>query len=135
MADTKRQLSTEWTLILPDLATFLLLKHTQLSARDRRSGRSHLSHHAVPRPVDLLAVFPVGDQVKVVGELDRLGDLLQDVDAEALAAALDVNARLLRLVTAQERQIRPSRSPVLKSGGVRCGLAAVLCFRLSVSNR
>lgn len=52
----------------------------------------HLSHHAVPRPIDLLAVFSIGDQVKVVGELDRLGDLLQDIDAETLAATLDVNS-------------------------------------------
>lgn len=52
----------------------------------------HLSHHSVPRPIDLLAVFSIGDQVKVVGELDRLGDLLQDIDAETLAATLDVNS-------------------------------------------
>lgn len=36
-------------------------------------------------------MFSIGDQVKVIGELDRLGNLLQDVDAETLAAALDVN--------------------------------------------
>lgn len=76
---------------------------------DVLSAGTHLSHHAVPRPVDLLAVLPVGNQVEVVGELDRLGDLLQDVDAEALAAALDVNPRLLGLVTAPVGQIRPPR--------------------------
>lgn len=92
----------------------------------------HLSHHAVPRPVDLLAVFAVGDQVKVVGELDRLGDLLQDVDAETLAAALDVNPRLLRLVAAQGRHVRPPRLFVVKSRYV-CDL---LPWRASaVSNR
>lgn len=51
----------------------------------------HLSHHAVPRSVDLLAMFAISDQVKVIGELDRLGDLLQDVNAEALTAALYVD--------------------------------------------
>lgn len=84
-----------------------------MSRRWNGNQDPHLSHHAVPRPVDLLAVFPVGDQVKVVGELDRLGDLLQDVDAETLAAALDVNPRLLGLVTAQVRQVRPPRLVVL----------------------
>lgn len=94
------------------MAIFRLHKYAQPSGSDSEltfSAFPHLSHHAVPRPVDLLAVFPVGDQVKVVGELDRLGDLLQDVDAETLAAALDVNPRLLRLIAAQVRQIRPSR--------------------------
>lgn len=36
----------------------------------------YLSHHAIPGPIDLLAVFAVCHQVKVVGELDALGDLL-----------------------------------------------------------
>lgn len=67
----------------------------------RTRSPAHLSDHAVPRSVDLLPMFAVGDQVKVVGELDRLGDLLQDVDAETLTAAFDVNARLLGLVPAQ----------------------------------
>lgn len=53
---------------------------------------SHLSHHAVPHVVDLLAMLPVGHQVQVVGELDVPGDLLEDVDAEALAALLDVGS-------------------------------------------
>lgn len=52
----------------------------------------HLSHHAVPHVVDLLAVLAVGHQVKVVGELDVPGDLFEDVDAEALAALLDVGS-------------------------------------------
>lgn len=52
---------------------------------------AHLSDHAVPGPVDLLAVFAVGDQIEVVRELYLLGDLLEDVDAETFAAALDVN--------------------------------------------
>lgn len=43
-------------------------------------------------------MFAVGDQVEVVGELDRLGDLLQDVDTETFAAALDVNPRIPRLI-------------------------------------
>lgn len=44
-------------------------------------------------------MFAISDQVKVIGELDRLGDLLQDVDAETLTAALYVNPRLLGLIT------------------------------------
>lgn len=80
-------------------------------------------------------MLPVGDQVKVVGELDRLGDLLQDVDAEALAAALDVNARLLGLIAAQVRQIRPPRLFVGKSHVRATCCRAGLCFRLSLSSR
>lgn len=52
---------------------------------------AHLSDHAIPRPVDLLAVFAVGDQIEVVTELYLLGDLLEDVDTETFTAALDVN--------------------------------------------
>ena len=51
----------------------------------------HLSDHAIPCPVNLLAMFTIGDQVEVICKLDRLGDLLQDVYTETLAAALDVN--------------------------------------------
>lgn len=51
----------------------------------------HLSNHAVPRAVHLLAMLAVSDQVEVVRELDRLGNLLEDVDTESFAAALDVN--------------------------------------------
>lgn len=61
-------------------------------------NRPHLSNHAVPSPVNLLAVLAVGDQVQVVRELDRLGDLLQDVDAETFAAALDINPRITRVI-------------------------------------
>lgn len=58
----------------------------------------HLSNHAVPCPINLLAVFAVGDQVQVVSELDRLGDLLQDVNTETFAAALDVNPWITSLI-------------------------------------
>lgn len=60
---------------------------------------THLSNHAVPRAIDLLAVFAVGHQVKVVGELDSLGDLFEDVYAEALATALDVDPWISCLVS------------------------------------
>lgn len=72
--------------------------------RNKHTASPHLSHHAVPRSVDLLAMFPVRDQVKVVGELDRLGDLLQDVDAETFTAALYVDPRFLRLIAVQVRE-------------------------------
>lgn len=36
-------------------------------------------------------MFAVSNQVKVVRELDRLGNLLQDVDTETLTATLDVD--------------------------------------------
>lgn len=57
----------------------------------KRIKSHHLSNHAIPCPINLLAVFAVGDQVEVISKLDRLGDLLQDVNTETLAAALDVN--------------------------------------------
>lgn len=48
----------------------------------------HLPDHAVPDAVDLFAVLAVGDQVEVVAEANGLRQPLQNVDAEALAAAL-----------------------------------------------
>lgn len=60
----------------------------------------HLSHHAVPCSIDLLAMFAIGHQIQVVREFDGLGDLLQDVDAEPLTAALDVDPGLLGAITA-----------------------------------
>lgn len=48
----------------------------------------YLSDHAVPLPVDVLAVPAVGHQVQVVGEAHDLGQPLQHVDAEAFAAVL-----------------------------------------------
>lgn len=50
----------------------------------------YLSDHAIPHIVDLLPVFAVCDQVQVVSELDVPRYLLQNVDAETLAALLNV---------------------------------------------
>lgn len=50
----------------------------------------YLSNHAVPHIVDLLAMFPVCDQVQVIGELDIPCYLLQNVYAETFAALLNV---------------------------------------------
>lgn len=44
--------------------------------------------------MDHLAVFSVGDQVEVVGELDGARQLLQDVYAETLTAQLGVRLRV-----------------------------------------
>lgn len=35
-------------------------------------------------------MFPVGDQVEIIGELDGTGELLEDVYAEALTAQFGV---------------------------------------------
>lgn len=63
----------------------------------------HLSHHAVPHVVDLLAVLAIGHQVEVIGELHVSGDLFEDVDAEALAALFDVGSSAFCGVTVGEK--------------------------------
>lgn len=60
----------------------------------------YLSHHAVPSSIDFLAMFSIGDQVKVIGKFDWLGNLLQDVDAKTLTATLDVDPWLFCLIAA-----------------------------------
>lgn len=50
-------------------------------------------------------MFPVGDQVEVIGELDGAGQLLQDVYAEALAAQFGVG---LRVTDNTGRRVRKS---------------------------
>lgn len=50
----------------------------------------YLSNHAVPHVVNFLPVLAIGDEVEVVGELDVPGNLLENINAEALAALLDV---------------------------------------------
>lgn len=47
---------------------------------------SHLSNHAVPNSSDELAMFTIGDEIEVIGELDITGKFLQDVDAKAFTA-------------------------------------------------
>lgn len=64
-------------------------------------GSSHLSHHPIPDVVDLLAMLAIGYQVQVIGELDILCNLLQNVDAEAFAALLDVRPTSLCCVAAE----------------------------------
>lgn len=59
---------------------------------------TNLPHHAVPNIIDLLAMFAICDQVKIIGELYISGNLLQDVYTKALAALLDIGA--LRGITA-----------------------------------
>lgn len=60
----------------------------------------HLSHHAVPGPVNLLAMFAVSNQIQVISELDGFRNLFQDVDAEAFAAAFYINARITSVIAA-----------------------------------
>lgn len=45
-------------------------------------------------------MLAIGYQVQVIGELDVLCDLLQDIDAEAFAALLDVRSTSLCRVAA-----------------------------------
>lgn len=56
---------------------------------------SYLSHHPIPHVVNLFAMLAIGYQVQVIGEFDILCDLLQDVNAEAFAALLDVRSTSL----------------------------------------
>lgn len=59
----------------------------------------HLSHHAIPCPINLLAMFAVGDQIEIVGEFYTLCNLLEDVDAETFATAFDVNPWISCMIT------------------------------------
>lgn len=43
---------------------------------DSLSHQSHLPYHAIPSSTNQLAMFSIGDQVEVVGELDGAGQLL-----------------------------------------------------------
>lgn len=54
------------------------------------AGFTHLANHAVPSSTNQLAVFSIGDQVEVIGELDVAGQLLQDVYAETLTTQFGV---------------------------------------------
>lgn len=66
-----------------------------------RTQEAHLSHHPIPDVVDLLAMLAIGYQVQVIGELDILCNLLQNVDAEAFAALLDVRPTSLCCVAVE----------------------------------
>lgn len=59
---------------------------------------TNLPNHAVPDIIDLLAMFSICDQVKIIGELYISGNLLQDVYTKALAALLNIGG--LRGITA-----------------------------------
>lgn len=63
---------------------------------------SYLSHHPIPHVVYLFAMLAIGYQVQVIGELDVLCNLLQDIDAEAFAALLDVRSTSLCCVAAEK---------------------------------
>lgn len=51
-------------------------------------------------------MFAVGYQVQVIGELDIFGNLLQNIDAEAFAALLDVCPSSLCRVAAETQRSR-----------------------------
>lgn len=74
----------------------------------------YLSHHAVPDAINLLPVFPIGDQVEVVGEAHDPGQALEDVDAEALAALLHRGHPLLKGTENPEERER--RVTILNGG-------------------
>lgn len=60
-------------------------------------------------------MLPVGDEVEVVGELDVARQLLEDVDAESLAAQLGVRLRVAHDSAAQKPQKKPTKK---KQAGV-----------------
>lgn len=62
-------------------------------------------------------MLAIGHQVKVIGELDRLGDLLKDVDAETLAAALDVDAGVDCLIADDTGELQKGERWVWVCGG------------------
>lgn len=51
---------------------------------------SYLAYHPIPDASDELPMFTIGDQVKIIGELDGARELLENVDAEALTAQFSV---------------------------------------------
>lgn len=46
----------------------------------------YLPHHAIPHAVNLFSMLSIGDQIEVISEAHNLGQTLEDVNAEALAA-------------------------------------------------
>lgn len=74
-------------------------------------GRAYLPDHAVPHASHPLAVLAVGHQVQVVGELDHLGQFLEDVDAETLAAELRVGGGVTAAATKRAQESEPALRP------------------------
>lgn len=64
----------------------------------------HLSDQPVPGAVDLLAVLAVGDQIKVIGELHMLGDLLQNINTETFTTTLDIDRSDACVITDRQRK-------------------------------
>lgn len=64
------------------IGVHMLLKYQNIN------GDPHLSDHAIPLPINVLSMPPVGHQVKVVGETHNFCQSLEDVDAEPFAAVL-----------------------------------------------
>lgn len=80
--------------------------------------RSYLSHHPIPDIVNLLAMLAIGYQVQVIGELYVFGNFLQNIDAEAFAALLDVCPTSLCCVAA-ETQIRYTHTTLDDDDGLQ----------------
>lgn len=65
---------------------------------------AYLAYHSIPCSIDLLPMFTIGYQVKVIGELDKLGDFLEDINTKPFATFLGVCSLLIRLVAKQPQQ-------------------------------
>lgn len=76
-------------------------------------GWAYLPNHAIPHASNPLAMLAIGHQVQVIGELDHLGQLLEDVNAEALTAQLGVGGRVTTAATKRPEQTSgPAAPPV-----------------------
>lgn len=62
---------------------------------------AYLAYHPVPCSIDLLPMFAIGYQIKVIGELDKLRDFLENINAKPFAAFLHIGSILIRLVPNQ----------------------------------
>lgn len=93
-------------------------------------GLPYLSDHAVPHVVDLLAVLSICDQVEVVGELDIPRYLLQNVNAEALAALLNVGTSWCAVTATHRHTQRHKYNEVIFSSILACQVPEFLCWLL-----
>lgn len=73
-------------------------------------GQAYLPDHAVPHAAHPLAMLAIGHQVQVVGELDHLGQLLEDVNAEALTAEFGIGGCVTAAATERPPGVRAGSS-------------------------
>lgn len=65
---------------------------------------AYLTNHSIPCSIDLLSMFTIGYQIKIIGELHKLGNFFKNINTKPFATFLDIGSLFICFVSRERQQ-------------------------------